>query len=105
MVHDQDTQHDAALFHQALDLAGACADLGDGYARLLLDDEGIIIQPFGSSLDGDELIFTYDTQAERTGISKLLNELGALGIRFKDLDTQESSLEDIFVSLVREERP
>jgi ABC-2 type transport system ATP-binding protein len=55
--------------------------------------------------NGRALVYTYDTQAERTGISKLLGELGTRGIRFKDLDTQESSLEDIFVSLVREERP
>jgi ABC-2 type transport system ATP-binding protein len=55
--------------------------------------------------NGRALVYTYDTQAERTGISKLLGELGTRGIRFKDLDTQESTLEDIFVSLVREERP
>jgi ABC-2 type transport system ATP-binding protein len=54
---------------------------------------------------GSALVYTYDTQAERTGISSLLSDLSARGIRFKDLDTQESSLEDIFVSLVREERP
>jgi ABC-2 type transport system ATP-binding protein len=55
--------------------------------------------------DGRALVYTYDTQAERTGISSLLNDLTGRGIRFKDLDTEESSLEDIFVSLVREERP
>lgn len=53
--------------------------------------------------DGHALIYTYDTQAERTGISALLAELGARGIRYTDLETQESSLEDIFVSLVREQ--
>ena len=50
---------------------------------------------------GEELVFTYDTKAERTGITALLQALGEAGIRFKDLRTRQSSLEDIFVSLVR----
>ena len=54
------------------------------------------------SPDGDELVYTYDTQAERTGITALLADLGATGIRFKDLSTTQSSLEDIFVDLVRQ---
>ena len=54
------------------------------------------------SPDGDELVYTYDTQAERTGITALLADLGAAGIRFKDLSTTQSSLEDIFVDLVRQ---
>ena len=49
---------------------------------------------------GTELIYTYDTQAERTGITLLLSELSDAGIKFKDLDTTQSSLEAIFVSLV-----
>ena len=52
--------------------------------------------------DGYELIFTYDTQAERTGITGLLRDLNNAGIPFKDLRTKQSSLEEIFVSLVRE---
>ena len=51
---------------------------------------------------GNELVYTYDTQAEQTGISELLRELSAAGIAFKDLQTTQSSLEDIFVSLVHE---
>jgi ABC-2 type transport system ATP-binding protein len=51
---------------------------------------------------GNQLIYTYDSQSERTGIASLLNELGEAGIRFKDLSTQQSSLEDIFVTLVSE---
>ncbi|MGI8725833.1 MAG: ABC transporter ATP-binding protein [Methyloceanibacter sp.] len=51
--------------------------------------------------DGSELTYVYDTQGERTGITTLLTDLGQAGIRFKDLDTSESSLEDIFVNLVR----
>ena len=52
--------------------------------------------------DGYELIFTYDTQAERTGITGLLRDLNNAGIPFKDLRTKQSSLEEIFVDLVKE---
>jgi ABC-2 type transport system ATP-binding protein len=51
--------------------------------------------------DGRRLIYTYDTQAERTGITALLRDLSEAGIRFRDLRTNETSLEDIFVDLVR----
>jgi len=51
--------------------------------------------------DGHQLIYTYDTQAERTGITALLRELNEAGIRFKDLNTTQSSLEEIFVDLVK----
>jgi ABC-2 type transport system ATP-binding protein len=51
--------------------------------------------------DGRELIYDYDTTSERTGITSLLSDLRNAGIRFSDLDTTQSSLEDIFVSLVR----
>jgi ABC-2 type transport system ATP-binding protein len=54
--------------------------------------------------DGDELIYTYDTQGERTGITALLNDLNHAGIRFRDLNTSQSSLEDIFVDLVRQRK-
>ncbi|MCW2387880.1 ABC-2 type transport system ATP-binding protein [Sphingobium sp. B11D3B] len=50
--------------------------------------------------DGAELEYVFDSQAERTGISALLGQLSALGIGYKDLNTKESSLEDIFVDLV-----
>ncbi len=50
--------------------------------------------------DGQQLVYTYDTHAERSGITALLNDLSAAGIRFKDLNTRQSSLEDIFVGLV-----
>ncbi len=53
---------------------------------------------------GSELVYTYDTQGPRTGITGLLTDLAAAGVRFKDLDTTQSSLEDIFVDLVRRER-
>jgi len=50
--------------------------------------------------DGREMIYDYDTKGERTGITSLLSDLRNAGIRFFDLDTTQSSLEDIFVSLV-----
>ena len=54
--------------------------------------------------DGHELIYTYDTQAERTGITALLNDMRTAEIVFKDLSTAQSSLEDIFVDLVRQKK-
>jgi ABC-2 type transport system ATP-binding protein len=54
------------------------------------------------SADGGELVYTYDTQGERTGITALLQDLSDAGIRFRDLRTSQSSLEDIFVKLVSE---
>ncbi|MFL6602677.1 MAG: ABC transporter ATP-binding protein [Steroidobacteraceae bacterium] len=54
--------------------------------------------------DGTELVYTFDTQRERTGIATLLNKLGEHGISIRDLQTSESSLEDIFVSLVSSNR-
>ncbi len=57
--------------------------------------------PLELQADGHELVYTYDTRSERTGITTLLAALGDAGIRFKDLSTTQSSLEEIFVSLVR----
>jgi ABC-2 type transport system ATP-binding protein len=54
--------------------------------------------------DGTELVYTFDTQRERTGIATLLSKLGEHGISIRDLQTSESSLEDIFVSLVSSNR-
>ena len=50
---------------------------------------------------GHDLVYTFDAQAENTGIAALLRELSKRGVDFKDLQTSQSSLEDIFVSLVR----
>ncbi|HVV43238.1 MAG TPA: ABC transporter ATP-binding protein [Nitrobacter sp.] len=50
---------------------------------------------------GKELVYTYDTRSERSGITSLLGDLRTAGITFSDLETTQSSLEDIFVSLVR----
>jgi ABC-2 type transport system ATP-binding protein len=80
-----------------------------GRKRLTLHLQGKIdtipetLAPYRLELceDGHELIYDYDTKGERTGITSLLSDLRNAGIRFSDLDTTQSSLEDIFVSLVR----
>ena len=51
---------------------------------------------------GCELVYTYDTRGERTGITALLADLNKAGLRFRDLETRQSSLEEIFVNLVKE---
>jgi ABC-2 type transport system ATP-binding protein len=62
-----------------------------------LQTQGLELAP-----DGESLVYTYDAQLERTGIGSLLADLGQAGIKFRDLQTKESSLEDIFVNLVRD---
>jgi ABC-2 type transport system ATP-binding protein len=57
------------------------------------------------SNEGNDLVYNYDTRGDRTGITSLLADLRAAGIRFADLETSQSSLEDIFVSLVQKEQP
>ena len=54
------------------------------------------------SADGRQLIYTYDTKAGRTGITGLLNDLSVAGLALRDLQTSQSSLEDIFVDLVKD---
>ena len=56
--------------------------------------------PLALAAEGHSLVYTFDTQQEETGIAALLKQLAELGIDFKDLHSSESSLEDIFVSLV-----
>ncbi len=53
------------------------------------------------SEDGRQLVYTYDTKEDHTGITALLGELQSTGIRFNDLNTSQSSLQDIFVDLVK----
>ena len=92
------------------DKAELMRKLGKKRLTLQLQGEldGIPIELAGYGLEltagGSELIYTYDTQTERTGITALLADLNATGIKFKDLRTEQSSLEDIFVSLVKERR-
>ncbi len=63
------------------------------------------LERFAMGLDdqGRRLVYTYDTHSERTGITGLLNGLAQAGVPFSDLQTRQSSLEDIFVDLVRAE--
>jgi ABC-2 type transport system ATP-binding protein len=68
--------------------------------RLDAIPEGLNGHPLALAADGQQLIYTYDSKGERTGIAALLKDLSEAGIRFKDLSTQQSSLEDIFVGLV-----
>ena len=75
-----------------LDLTVAIKTIPDDLEKFELDLSG----------DGQQLTYTYDTQAERTGITELLSTLHNTGIRFNDLNTTQSSLEDIFVNLVRD---
>ena len=60
--------------------------------------------PLEIGADGSSLVYTYDTTAERTGITHLLSDLSDAGLVLRDLQTRQSSLEDIFVDLVAEER-
>jgi ABC-2 type transport system ATP-binding protein len=64
------------------------------------------LAPYGLEISADhtQLVYTYDIRGQGTGIVTLLDALAAAGIGFKDLRTTESSLEEIFVSLVREEK-
>jgi ABC-2 type transport system ATP-binding protein len=68
-----------------------------------LDALPTTLAPFNLELaaNGTELVYTYDTQSERTGITTLLSALAETGIRFRDLSTTQSSLEEIFVNLVK----
>jgi ABC-2 type transport system ATP-binding protein len=63
---------------------------------------GLAAYPLELASGGLELVFTYDTQSERTGITALLGDLREAGIRFRDLQTSQSSLEEIFVNMVRQ---
>ncbi len=80
-----------------------------GRKRLILDLQkqldAVPQQLAGYALEtaeqGRQLVYTYDTQAERTGITSLLKDLSEAGIRFRDINTTQSSLEEIFVDLVK----
>jgi ABC-2 type transport system ATP-binding protein len=113
--------------HEAEDMADRIGVINKG-ELILVEDKGELMHKLGkkqltlqlhdaitaipAELDGhhltlanggSELIYTYDTQGPRTGITGLLTDLARAGIRFKDLDTSQSSLEDIFVDLVRQQ--
>lgn len=75
-----------------VDLAASVAEIPAALAAYSLE-----IGP-----DGASLIYTYDTKGERTGITTLLNDLQKAGLQMADMQTRQSSLEDIFVGLVKE---
>ncbi len=52
--------------------------------------------------DGSDLVYVYDRQSEHTGLATLLRALADTGVRFRDLETRQSSLEDIFISLLKD---
>jgi ABC-2 type transport system ATP-binding protein len=89
------------------DKAGLMQKLGQKRLKLHLQHKIEAVPPalapysLELSEQGCELIYHYDTKGERTGITSLLSDLRAAGIKFSDLETVQSSLEDIFVSLVR----
>jgi ABC-2 type transport system ATP-binding protein len=70
------------------------------HQRLTIIPEQLAPYHLALAADGCELVYTYDTQQGRTGITALLEDLNRAGVRFKDLHTTQSSLEDIFVDLV-----
>ncbi len=55
--------------------------------------------------DGHELVYEFDSHAEATGVPSLLRRMSDIGVAFKDLNTRQSSLEDIFVGLVHQDKP
>jgi ABC-2 type transport system ATP-binding protein len=59
--------------------------------------------PLELAAGGNTLTYSYDAKSEHSGITELLQALERAGVAFKDLQTQQSSLEDIFISLVREQ--
>jgi ABC-2 type transport system ATP-binding protein len=74
------------------------------HARLDTVPDALAAYRLSLANGGSELVYSYDTQGERTGITRLLRDLNEAGIRFRDLATTQSSLEDIFVDLVRRDR-
>ena len=74
--------------------------------RALLEGVGLAAALPSSLARADEgrtLIYTYDAQGEHRGVTRLIEELLRQGIRLKDIGTTQSSLEDIFVDLVRKD--
>lgn len=76
-----------------MELRAPLSAIPDGLSRYALE----------LSSDGNQLTYTYDNQSDRPGVASLIRDLEAAGIQFRDLDTKNSSLEEIFVSLLRQE--
>jgi len=76
-----------------IDLADPITDIPDALSKYALE----------IGADGSSVVYTYDTRSERTGITSLLADLAKQGLTMRDLQTRQSSLEDIFVDLVAED--
>ncbi|CDX14213.1 putative ABC transporter (ATP binding protein) [Mesorhizobium sp. ORS 3359] len=76
-----------------LELRAPLAALPESLSRYALELSG----------DGNQLTYTYDNQSDRPGVASLIRDLETAGVQFRDLDTKNSSLEEIFVSLLRQE--
>ncbi|CDX37660.1 putative transporter subunit: ATP-binding component of ABC superfamily [Mesorhizobium sp. SOD10] len=76
-----------------LELRVPLSAVPDGLSRYSLELSG----------DGNQLTYTYDNQSDRPGVASLIRDLEATGVQFRDLDTKNSSLEEIFVNLLRQE--
>ncbi len=93
------------------DKATLMARMGEKQLDVILTDalDAIpdTLAPFNLALgaDGKTLTYTYDTNAERTGITTLLQQVAAAGLVLADVQTRQSTLEQIFVGLVREDAP
>ena len=87
--------------------AALMARLGQKEMRIELADPPDAMPPalaeFDLALQGDCLVYRYDTRGERTGITRLLGEIQKAGLKLVDVQTSQSSLEDIFVGLVQKE--
>ena len=88
--------------------ASLMARLGKKTLKVILNEPLTAIPPelgewqVTTEDEGRTLAYSFDSHAERTGIAGLMRRLGELGIGYKDLSTDQSSLEDIFVSLVHD---
>jgi len=92
LVDDKETlMHELGKKQLILDLKNPIEFLPEGLAKYRLE----------VSADGNQLTYTYDTHSSRTGITALLQSLNEAGLSMRDLRTSQSSLEDIFVNLVR----
>ena len=76
-----------------LELRAPLAAIPDRLSRYALELSG----------DGNQLTYTYDNQSDRPGVASLIRDLETAGIQYRDLDTKNSSLEEIFVNLLRQE--
>jgi ABC-2 type transport system ATP-binding protein len=92
LVEDKDKlMNEMGSKELTLHLSEPVRELPESLAKYRLHIEG----------NGSLLVYSYDTQRERTGITSLLSDLNDAGIHFNDLHTSQSSLEEIFVNLVR----